>query len=403
MLVFLSILGGFLSLILLYFNFKKNTSSVYLGIFFLLVSFYGFSQYALLYSKSVLLIELLLIGFAFIFPLLYLIGPVLYWYVRSVLTDNYRLTRIDLWHLLPMIIFFLFALPYTFVPLVEKISTANEVVKDVGYIEHYKATILSEIFSVPAIYLSRPVLILAYTLWSGILWIRYSVKDKVSGVFSRQRFMRVWISLLLGTLFVAVMSHILLIIKVFSMNFSELAFAMNVLRIVSALGLIALLISPFFFPAILYGLPRVPHDSEASKMALKKRNGKPGYLLKTNLHLEGSYLDSIGNKADSYMMNHQPFLQPHYNINQLAVEIDVPLHHLGYYLRLIKNQSFTEYRNKWRIEYAKKLMAEGKVNKLTLEAIAALSGFSNRNSFCTTFQKMEGITPSAFVSSAHAF
>lgn len=38
MLLFLSILGIFLSLILLYFNARKNMSTIYLGIFFLLIT-----------------------------------------------------------------------------------------------------------------------------------------------------------------------------------------------------------------------------------------------------------------------------------------------------------------------------------------------------------------------------
>ncbi|NLO02390.1 MAG: hypothetical protein GX126_08765, partial [Bacteroidales bacterium] len=201
------------------------------------------------------MIELLLLGFAIVFPPLYLIGPVLYWYVRSVLTDNYRLKRKDIWHLAPMIIYLLAALPFTFVPLSEKISAAKEVVNDVGYIQYFKATFLSDIFSVPAIYLSRPVLILAYTIWAIVLWIRYTADKKLSSVFSSQHFMKVWISVLLGTLLILLISHILLIIRVFELNFSELALALGVLRILSVAGLIGLLISPFFFPSIIYGLP----------------------------------------------------------------------------------------------------------------------------------------------------
>ncbi len=399
MLLFLSLLGFFLSLILLYFNSKKNSSSIYLGVFFLLVSHYGFCQYVLLFSKSVFLIELLLLGFAIVFPPLYLIGPVLYWYVRSVLTDNYRLKRKDIWHLAPMIIYLLAALPFTFVPLSEKISAAKEVVNDVGYIQYFKATFLSDIFSVPAIYLSRPVLILAYTIWAIVLWIRYTANKKLSSVFSSQHFMKVWISVLLGTLLILLISHILLIIRVFELNFSELALALGVLRILSVAGLIGLLISPFFFPSIIYGLPQVPELTGTSHKIAKKTNGNSGDLTKTNSHLETDYLNSIGQKAESYMIENQPYLQPHFNINKLAVEINVPMHHLGYYLRQIKKQSFTEYRNTWRIEHAKKLMMEGKQNDLTLEAIASLSGFSNRNSFRATFQKIEGIPPSAFASS----
>ena len=41
-------------------------------------------------------------------------------------------------------------------------------------------------------------------------------------------------------------------------------------------------------------------------------------------------------------------------------------------------------------------MKEGKAKDLTLEAIGKLSGFSSRNTFLTTFKKVEGITPTTF-------
>ncbi|MDO8952680.1 MAG: hypothetical protein Q7U86_08660, partial [Draconibacterium sp.] len=271
MLLFSSILGIFLSVILLYFNAQKNGSTIFLGIFFLLISLYGFYQYVLLYSKSVFLIEMLLLGFAIVFPILYLIGPMLYWYIRSVLTDNSRLKRKDIWHLLPMIIYFMAALPYTFVPLSDKFAAATEVVKDVAFMQNYHATILDQIFPVSAIYLSRPILVLVYTLWSAGLFINYLVKKKVSEVLSKQHFMKKWLCLLLGFLLVLEVTQIILIIKAFEMHFSELYFTLNVFRIFSAAGLIGLLISPFFFPFILYGLPRVPEvtipaDNEENKI-----------------------------------------------------------------------------------------------------------------------------------------
>ena len=290
MLLFLSILGFFLSLILLYFNVRKNISTFYLGIFFLLISLYGFYQYALLYSKSVFLIEILLLGFAIVFPPLFLIGPMLYWYIRSVLTDNSRLKRKDIWHLLPMIIYFLAALPYTFVPFSDKIKAATEVVKDVGFMQTYHATELDQIFSVSAIYLSRPILILAYTLWSIGLLFRYSTQRKLSKVFARQYFMTKWLCLLLAFLLILEVTQILLISRAFEMNFSELFFTLNVFRILSIAGLIGLLISPFFFPAILYGLPRVPE----SPATLDRTNDLQARATeKSGQYFESDYIRSI--------------------------------------------------------------------------------------------------------------
>jgi AraC-like DNA-binding protein len=398
MLLFSSILGIFLSLILLYFNASKNRSTIYLGLFFLLISLYGFYQYVLLYSKSVFLIEILLAGFAIVFPVLYLIGPMLFWYIRSVLTDNSRLKRKDIWHLLPMLIFFMAALPYTFVPFSEKIEAATAVVKDVSYIQTYHATILDQIFPVSAVYLSRPILVLGYTLWSVGLFINYLVKKKASEVLSKQHFMKKWLCLLLGFLLILEVTQIILINKAFEMYFSDLFFTFNVFRIFSAAGMLGVMISPFFFPFILYGLPRVPES--VLTVNIEDVNTDPESIAerKTTNHYETHYLNSINQKANFYIQEFQPYLQPDFNLAQLSAQIHIPIHHLYYYFREEKKQHFNDYINEWRVNHAKNLIKKGLIKEHTLEAIGLISGFPNRNSFSATFRKVEGIPPRTYVS-----
>jgi len=398
MLLSLSIVGIFLSLILLFFNAGKNRSTLYLGLVFLLIGLYAFYQYILVYSKSVEMVGVLLTGFIFFFPPLYLIGPMLFWYIRSVLTDHSSLKRSDLWHLIPMVIYFLFSLPYSFVPISEKIDTAREVVANVGIIQGYTATGLSRIFSVQAIYLSRPLLLLIYTIGTGFLLARYVLRKRLSGVFSGQHFMLIWLSHLLGFLFVLTISHILLIVKVFTMNFSQLFFTLNILRIISSAGMIGLLVSPFFFPAILYGLPRIPEVKNTGDPTKGQADSGIREEKKATLRLESEYIQSIARKTDACMIEFQPYLQPEFNLTKLSILIDIPMHHLSYYFREIKKQHFMDYRNEWRIRHAKELIRKGKIRDLTIEAIAELSGFTNRNSFSTTFQRIEGITPSVFAS-----
>lgn len=398
MLLFLSILGFFLSLILLYFNARKNRSTIYLGIFFLLTSLYGFYQYVLLYSKSVLLVEILLYGFAIVFPVLYLIGPMLYWYIRSVLTDNSRLKRKDIWHLLPFIIYFLAALPYTFLPVSDKIEAATEVVKDVSFMQTYHATILDQMFSVSAVYLSRPILFLIYTVWSAGLFLNFLIRGKASTVFSKQRFMKKWLCLLLGLILVLEVTQIFLIIKAFEMNFSDLYFTLNIFRLFSVAGMIGLMISPFFFPNILYGLPRVPDSMMDEVKENIKESSVPSGEIRNHNHFENSYIHSIGQQADDCMKEHQPYLQPDFNLAHLSVHTQIPVHHLSYYFREVKKQHFNDYRNQWRIDHAKNLIRKGRANEFTLETIGLQSGFSSRNTFLTTFKKVEGITPSTFAS-----
>lgn len=398
MLLFLAILGILLSVILLVFNTQKNRSTVFLGIFFLLISLYGFYQFVLLYSKSVLLVEILLVGFAIGFPMLYLIGPMLYWYVRSVLTDDSRLKSKDIWHLLPTVIYFLAALPYTFGPFSDKIEAAIEVVKDVGYMQTYHATILDQMFSVSVVYLSRPILVLGYTIWSIGLLFRFSTQRKLSNVLARQYFMTKWLCLLLAFLLILEVTQILLIFRAFEMHFSDLYFTLNILRIISALGLIGLIISPFFFPAILYGLPRVPESIKSKYPGKDKANPLPAKTKTYTLNFEFDYILFINQKADSCMKENQPYLLPDFNLAQLSAQIHIPIHHLYYYFREEKKQHFNDYINEWRVKHAKNLIKQGLTKEHTLEAIGLISGFPNRNSFSTTFHKVEGIRPSAYVS-----
>ncbi len=393
MLVYLSIIGIFLSMLLLYFNARKFLATVYLGAFFLLLSLYGINQYILLQSRSVFLISIITTNVAFLY---YLIGPMLYWYVRSVLTDTSRLKKRDLLHLIPMLVYLLSALPYILTPYSYKVEIATEIVKDISFLGRYNFTVLSEVFSNTLVYLSRPFLLLVYTFWSIGLVIRYFVRRADLLVFSRQNFMFKWIFVLLAFQLVLISSYLTSIFLSFTES-SDVLFTVNYLQILSATGMIGLLITPFLFPAILYGLPRIPEVT----VMIKQENEEMTPLLvdakKQVFTFETEYTESILQKADLCMKEHKPYLQPEFNLTQFSVLIKVPAHHLAFFFREVRKQTFSDYRNEWRINHSKALIREGKASGITLEAIGLQSGFATRNTFLTAFKKAEGVSPSIYV------
>ena len=395
MLLFLSILGIFLSLILLYFNAREYRSSLYLGLFFLFTSLYGLYQYILLYSKSVTLISIFLFNLSIDSSPVYLIGPMLFFYVRSILTDKSNLKKSDRWHFLPMVIFFISALPNAFLPWQEKVEAARALVEDEGFILQYHATMLSYFIPEVFIYISRLLLILIYTLWSVKIFIDFLRKRKSLQVISGQHFMKKWLCLLLGFMLVLVISQILNVIRAFNMEFSDMYFTLNLMRILSILGLIGLLISPFLFPAILYGLPRLPEKFSGQQPVKSKANKRND---KNRQNFETNYLHSIGQKVDRYMREKQPYLQSDCNLAAFSKMVNIPAHHLAYYFREERKQPFNDFRNEWRVNHAKILIEEGKANEITLEAIGTLSGFSSRNAFINDFKKSEGVSPGVYAS-----
>jgi len=291
MLIFLSLTGIFLSALLIYFNGRKNQSVIYLSVFFFLVSLYSLYDYALSFSKSVLLVSIFLSLIPIFGALIYLIGPMLYWYVRSLLTDNSRLKKSDLWHFLPMIIFFLAAFPNLITTWSAKVEAATDIVNNLSAMQYYKPTVLSAIFSFPVMFLSRPILVLVYLIWAIELFIRYLARKEESLVFSQQYFMTKWLTVFLGSLFFLLISHILLMIDL-TVEGSYIFFTIKTIRVVSAAGLIGMLVSPFFFPGILYGLPRFPELNKNLKAKVAETSSMLTASKSVATHFESAYLIS---------------------------------------------------------------------------------------------------------------
>jgi AraC-like DNA-binding protein len=395
MLLYLSILGLLLSTILFFFNAKTYRSSVYLSGFFFLVSFYSLTVYILFYSKSVFLVSIFYINTTFTG---YLIGPMLYWYIRSIITDDARLRRKDSLHLLPSIIFLLTALPYTFGPYTEKVRIASEIVKNINFMGTYKPTILYSFVPTQLIFLSRALLVLIYVVVSSWMLARYLKPGKITNILFNQRFMVNWLIVLLSFLILLVISHILMLIEVISIRDSIFFYSLNVLQVISVIGLIGLLISPLFFPSILYGMPAIPHSTaERIEAAVAGIENALGDQKIKGVAFEIDYLQEMEQIIESSMRELKPYLQKDFNLPQLSVMANIPVHHLAYFFRENKNQTFHDYRNKWRVEHSKKLIEEGKTKTMTLEAIGFLSGFSSRNTYFIAFKRIEGISPREFV------
>ncbi len=389
MLAFLSITGILLSVLLLFFNARKNPSTIYLALFFFSISIYCFIQYVMLYSKSELLISIFFLNAGF---LTYLIGPTLYLYTRSILTDDSHFRKSDLWHLVPAIVFLAFALPYLFSSWSYKIDIAANIIKNGNYVVTYNSEIFYGIISSLFVFLSRPILTFGYLFWSIVLLIKFYRLRKEYRVLSHQVFVTKWLIVLFSFLAILIISHTIQLIESYAIRNLIVFYITDILQLFSGFGLIGLLISPFFFPIILYGLPQIPQpvNSKISEEHTQTENtNQPS-------EFEQDYLHIIKQKVETAMTELQPYLQPDCNLAYFAKLVNLPAHHLAYYFREERKQVFNDFRNEWRVNHAKKLIKEGKTSELTLEAIGLISGFSSRNAFFMAFKKVEEISPSAF-------
>lgn len=101
--------------------------------------------------------------------------------------------------------------------------------------------------------------------------------------------------------------------------------------------------------------------------------------------------DNELSKKIAELIEKEFYLVKNLKINDVARETGVCRTYVSNYINKNYNCSFSDYINKMRVEYAKRLMAEKKDIKMTV--VSDMSGFSSEQSFYRNFRKFTGKTP----------
>jgi AraC-like DNA-binding protein len=108
------------------------------------------------------------------------------------------------------------------------------------------------------------------------------------------------------------------------------------------------------------------------------------------------YIEKIELAINDIVKN-ENYLETDFKLSNISSLSGLPPHHLTYYFNTILELSFSDWRNKLRIEYAIQLLKDGQSNHLTLEAISTKIGFSSQSTFIRAFKLQTGKTPSEYV------
>ncbi len=107
-------------------------------------------------------------------------------------------------------------------------------------------------------------------------------------------------------------------------------------------------------------------------------------------------LEELKTQVRELIETRKPYLANDLNLIKLAAQLNMSSHLLSYVINNGFNENFYQLINYYRIEEAKKLMFDPKMDHLSLLGIAFEVGFSSKTAFNTTFKKMTGLTPSEY-------
>jgi YesN/AraC family two-component response regulator len=93
------------------------------------------------------------------------------------------------------------------------------------------------------------------------------------------------------------------------------------------------------------------------------------------------------------MQNDKPFLNPNLSLFSLANTLDISAHNLSFIINECSGENFNQFVNRYRIEEAKKLILNPKMNHLSILGVGFEVGFNSKSVFNSTFKKIIGFTP----------
>jgi AraC-like DNA-binding protein len=171
------------------------------------------------------------------------------------------------------------------------------------------------------------------------------------------------------------------------------------------------------FPHIMYGLPvdvkeslfvnnhqegsQTKEDKKVDESITQDKGSTASSTVENKenpLLFSVEYLDKI-EKALNGLLEQQQYLNPEFKLISIAEKLGLPPHHLTYYFNTILQLSFSDWRNKLRIEFVVNLMKEGHYSSLTLEALSIKAGFTTQSTFIRSFKTYTGQTPSEYIKS----
>lgn len=351
--------GFYLALLLLFKNGKRQPNRL-LGISIMSISFFVFNY--LLFLTGIINQFPHLLGL--LAPFIFLVGPGIYFFVKSTLQPDFRWRKIHTLHLLPFAYGIWRSARTLQVDAERKLAYIQQLMNPEGHNFTWLDFLMGTYVS---------FLLLAYV---AAAWLLCKKADKMASSTPNLKSIR-WLKNFCFGFIALIMLDLLVKLIAFSTQIP--AFTME--YILAALIAAAIHIAGYF---AIGGLPKIQHS-----------NGK----YKTS-PLDKEQIQKHQKRLQEILQKKQPYLRPELKIVDLAHLLDIPSHQLSQILSEGLQTNFSDLINKYRIEEVKRRLVHPDFEHYSILAIALDCGFNNKATFNRVFKKFTGMTPTVFVEKA---
>jgi len=378
-LLILVLQGLIFSVLLFHRYFKKKQISDFLLALILLITCYhrttytiGFMSWYDTYKNTKINYYLVSLGMV--------LAPLIYFYVKSITTSDFKFKRQDIWHLIPWIIFFsikLFILIY---------DASQEGFSDTqnGYmVINFEWKYINPFFTLFSTF--QMLLYLAFTLQHF-----YKYREKIQHYFSN--IFKLELNWIRNFLFLYSFIFIYGIIQIFVNEFvTELSWIQKWwLQFVSALIVLYVGIKGYFTNTV--KLTVINFESEKPLQSKVQSDSQTTPQLSKESLIKKEAIET-------YFNTKKPYLNPDLNLLELANQLDMNRAELSEVINLGFQKNFNDFVNSYRVKTFQDMLSEGKHKQLSLLGVAFECGFNSKATFNRVFKKLTSLSPTQYLNS----
>lgn len=395
------IFGIYLSFKTFFFKEGYRSANRFLAVFLFLCSLLFFVSFGYFIQNSRIILLIQTYG---IYHIYFLIGPLAFFYIRSILRDNAVLDSRDFLHFAPFVLFMLGNIPYLLSPAEEK-QALVEVLHafDWDTLARMKINLFLPFFYIESL---RIMSLLGYgiTLWALILKppLPSGLNDRRPGHHSFVRRWLVTFSAVYSAM--AVQRFLIWGVLVTASDLGTTVWISVFAFLSIALVFLFLNLIVFIFPKLSYGLLTTPSDfliteesyhiafdAGRATLGVQGQAGRSWY----KSYFQDEYLSHIEDRLAQWIGERKYLFNA--SITSLSGETGIPAHHLSYYFNHVLGVKYTDWRNSLRVNYAKMLLDEGITRRYTMDSLAEKCGFTSRATFFRVFKEVVGVTPMEYI------
>jgi AraC-like DNA-binding protein len=318
-------------------------------------------------------------------PINFIIFPIGYLYVRSILYNEKRFTIKDIWHFIPFFLMVINYAPFYILTFAEKRKLVVDVTNNLDLAYQYQTGLISE----NIIYFFRIFQTGIYLFFQFQLVYRFKKNYKVAEIQKHVSDVLKWLRIFnwANTASYLALVAIAILVLIYNSLFTYFSFINYLPSFLYSLSFFVLSTYILTHQNILTGFPFVQYKESTPSILDNEVNKIPFIKEDYSVQIE---------QIDSYFKSSKPYLNNNLTIGHISVALNIPIRELSYIINNYYKQRFSDLINSYRLKYIIEKFNESYLDNFTIESMAMEAGFNSKSAFYKSFHKFYNTTPSKF-------